>query len=219
MITRRLWKCPQCGRRWDIPAGFEPESCPKCVPAAADPSAVELAERDVRSFFAPFVAAASVREESTDARRRSERMVRQAEQPADDPGFFMPLAIESPGLDTATEEEPAVFRKRKQRSEIPLGAVVACVAGCVVIVGLIVYQKTKGPTGAAIAIKTAVEGKVERPGAAVSPNAAGKREGRTESAAGKDRKTQPAAGKERAGEVSAPEDGDDAGESVSSPSS
>ena len=71
------------------------------------------------------------------------------EQPASEGDFFVPLSTESHGLDAAVAEEPVVLRKRKPRSEIPLGAVVACVAGCLVMVGLIVYQRTKGHAGAA----------------------------------------------------------------------
>jgi hypothetical protein len=198
MITRHLWKCPQCGRRWDIPAGFDPQSCPKCVPAAADSPSADAGERDLRSSSALFVG-----EDSTGARRPRARTVRDVEQPASQGDFFVPLSTESLGLDAAVAEEPVVLRKRKQRAEIPLGAVVACVAGCLVMVGLIVYQKTKGHAGAASAAKAVVEGQLERPGAA------GTRDGRKENTAAKDHNAQLGAGNARRRANPAPTDSDE----------
>jgi hypothetical protein len=212
MITRRLWKCPRCGRRWEIPAEVDPKGCPKCVPAACDSPSADLGKRDFQSFFAPFV-----REDSTSAQGRADRAVHDVEQPASERAFFIPLATESYALDAATAEEPVVFRKRKQRSQVPLVAVVACVAGCVLIVGLIVYQKTKGRTAAAIAIKTTVEGHLERPESAASPSMAGTRDGRTESAVGRDHKNPLGVGKGRPGTGPSEEDNDVAGETPSSP--
>ncbi len=185
MISRRLWKCPQCGRRWEIPAGSDPQCCPKCVPAAAESQSADSGERGVRSFFAAFVV-----EDATGARRPPKRTVRDAKQAASEPAFFVPLPTESNVLDATLAEEPDVFRKRKQRSRVPLVAVVACVAGCVLMVGLIVYQKTKGLTSAAIAVKAAVQGQPKRAGAAGSPIVAGTRDGRTESPAAQAQKTQ-----------------------------
>jgi hypothetical protein len=190
MVTRRLWKCPQCGRRWEIPTGYDPQSCPKCVRAASDSAAsdspsADAGERDVRLSFAAFVV-----EDSVGARRPLDRTVREAEQPASERDFFVPLATASHALHAAVAEEPDVFRKRKRRSETPFVAIVACVGGCLLMVGLIVYQKTKSHAGAANAVKGAVEGQPERPGAAGSPLATGTRDGRTESPAAKDHKTQ-----------------------------
>jgi hypothetical protein len=37
MVERRRWQCPRCGRRWDIPIGHDPESCPKCAREAPQP--------------------------------------------------------------------------------------------------------------------------------------------------------------------------------------
>lgn len=206
MSTRRIWKCPQCERRWDIPAGFEPKGCPRCVPAAADSPSADSRQRELPSFSAPVVG-----EGSSGAHRRADRTVHDVKQPASERDFFVPLPTESRGLDAAVAEEPVVFHKRKQRSEIPLGAVVACLAGCLLIVGLIVYQKTKGPTAAANAIKGRVAGQLERPGAAASPIAAGKPDGRMESAAGKDQKTHLGVGKALRGEIPSPEGSDVAG--------
>jgi hypothetical protein len=204
MVTRRLWKCPQCGRRWEIPAGYDPQSCPKCVRAASDSAASDSAvsdsavsdslsadagERDVRSSFAAFVG-----EDSTDTPRLSARTVRNVVQPASEQAFFVPLASEPHALHTAVAEESDVFRKRKRRSETPFVAIVACVGGCLLMVGLIVYQKTKSHAGAANAVKGVVQGQPERPGAAGSPLATGTRDGRTESPAAKDHKSQLGAG-------------------------
>ena len=195
MITRRLWKCPRCGRRWDIPAGFDPQSCPKCAPAASDSAASDSAvpdslsadtgERDVRSFFAPFVV-----EASACARRPPHRPDRGAARPASEPAFFVPLATESHALHAAVAEEPDVFRKCKRRSETPFVAIVACVGGCLLMVGLIVYQKTKSHAGAANAVKGVVEGELNRPGVAGSPRVAGTRNGRTETTAAQEDRTQ-----------------------------
>jgi Superinfection immunity protein len=48
------WQCPRCGKWWDIPAGHEPDRCPRCSrpefehaapPALPIPSASEDAQR------------------------------------------------------------------------------------------------------------------------------------------------------------------------------
>ena len=35
MVERQRWRCPKCGRRWDIPVGHNPTECPKCKQSAS----------------------------------------------------------------------------------------------------------------------------------------------------------------------------------------
>jgi hypothetical protein len=77
------------------------------------------------------------------------------------------------------------------------------------MVGLIVYQKTKGHAGAASAAKAVVEGQLERPGAAGSPMTAGTRDRRKENAAAKDHNAQLGAGNARRRANPAPTDSDE----------
>ena len=133
-----------------------------------DSLSADMGECDVRSFFAPFVVEASAVQSPASPSTGSRRSTA-----CERTGFFVPLATESHALHAAVAEEPDVFRKRKRRSETPFVAIVACVGGCLLMVGLIVYQKTKSHAGAANAVKGVVEGELNCPGVAGSPRVAG----------------------------------------------
>jgi hypothetical protein len=51
MVERRRWKCPNCGRTWDIPIGHNPQSCPKCMSREAQSPASTDPERQLQDFY------------------------------------------------------------------------------------------------------------------------------------------------------------------------
>lgn len=54
MVIRRRWQCPKCGRRWDIPEGYDPAECPKCQDGGLSSSEEGSGENDFETFVSKF---------------------------------------------------------------------------------------------------------------------------------------------------------------------
>jgi hypothetical protein len=163
MVERRRWQCPQCGRKWEIPIGHDPTGCPRCEHGTSESSAAEAGERDFQAFFSRFAVETSRRtslSKPVDGAAREEK----AQSLAGAEPFFIPLSTESSDTHAAPMRNPLAGRRRKQRGGFPIAVAVACVASCLLLGGLIAYQKST--TKSAIANAPRVQNAAPKPGAA-----------------------------------------------------
>jgi hypothetical protein len=154
MVTRRRWQCPKCGSRWDIPTGTDdPKECPKCEQRGESEPGGDYGQRDFEGFATRLSAESPRRGNSKPKPTGTTSRERPAVTAAVDEPFFVSLPPDSPSAIVSPIGNSVVGRMRKQRSGLPLAIAATCAAGCLLLIGFVVVEGTKGHNTAAKAVQ------------------------------------------------------------------
>jgi hypothetical protein len=151
MVHRKRWKCPNCGRFWDIPIGNDSSRCPKCKPPDPQTSAEDFGEREFQSFYSRFAV------DSGESNQESKR-------PADAEPFFVPLPAIAPETRPKALFTRLLVRKRKKAHSFAFALTAALIVCCVGLITLFVLERPKPAERAA----TEPEATPEVPGSNVA---------------------------------------------------